>query len=79
MIKNEESYVGYVIDHTRGSCYQRRFAFSEQNHSSVLAFIGKDFTGGSDEILIDFLNRQCNLTKCIKIHFLTSITDKNHR
>ena len=34
MIKNKDLYVGYVIDHTPGSCYQRGSTRSEQNHSS---------------------------------------------
>ena len=40
MLKNKESYVGHIIDHTPGSCCQRGSTCSEQNHSSVLAFIG---------------------------------------
>ena len=63
MKKNMVSYVGYIIDHTPGSCCQRGSTRSEQNHSSVLAFIGKEFTGELDEILIHLLNRQCNLIK----------------
>ena len=63
MIKNKESYVRYIIDHTHSSCCQRGSTCSEQNHSSVLAFIGKEFTCELDEILIHLLNRQYNLPK----------------
>ena len=45
------------LDLVRGS------TCSEQNHSSVVAFIGKEFTGKINEISIYLLNRQCNLTK----------------
>ena len=45
IIRNKESYVGYAIDHTPGSCCQRGSTCSEQNRSRVLAFIGKEFTG----------------------------------
>ena len=63
MIKHKESYVGYIIGHTPGSCCQRGLTCSEQNHSSVLAFIRKLFTGELDEILIHLLNFQDNLKK----------------
>ena len=44
MIENKEWYDGYVIDHAPGNCWQRRSIRSEQNHSSVSAFIGKELT-----------------------------------
>ena len=35
----------------------------EQNHSSVLSHLGKDFTCELQEVLIHLLNRQINLVK----------------
>ena len=63
MIKSKESYFRYVINHTLGSCCERGSTCFQQNHASVLAFIGKEFTGEFDEILINLMNRQSNLRK----------------
>ena len=60
MIKTQDSYVAYVIDHTPGSCCQRGFTRSEQNHSSILSHLGKEFIWKLEVVLIHLLNRQIN-------------------
>ena len=52
IVKTKDSYVAYVIDHTLGSFWQRGSTHFEQNHSSVLSHLGKDFTYEHEEILI---------------------------
>ena len=52
MVKTKELYVGYAVYHTPGSCCQRGSTRSEQNHSSMLALIGKEFTAGLVEIFV---------------------------
>ena len=58
MTKTKDSYVAYVIDHTPVSCCQRGSTCLEQNHSSVLSHLGKDFTCELEEVLIYLLNKQ---------------------
>ena len=63
MIKTQDSYVSYVIDHTPGSCRQRGSTCSKQNHSSILFHLGKDFTCKLEEVLTHLLNQLINLVK----------------
>ena len=63
MIKTKDSYIAYIIDHTPESCCQRGSTRWEQNHSSVLSHLGKDFTCELEEKLIHLLNRLINLVK----------------
>ena len=35
----------YFIDKTEGSCGQRGSTRAEQNHSSLMSFIGEEYTG----------------------------------
>ena len=63
LIKTKDYYVAYVIDYTPGLCCQRGLTRSEQNHSSVLSHLGKDFVCELEEVLIHLLKRQINLVK----------------
>ena len=56
MIKTKNSYIAYVIDHTPGSCCQRGSTHYEQDPSSVLSHLDKDFTYKLEEVLIHLLN-----------------------
>ena len=51
MIETKDSFVAYTIDHTPGSCCQRGSTRLQQNYSSVLSHIGKDFTYELKEVL----------------------------
>ena len=68
MNRSKNLYAAYIIDSTSGSLCQRGSTRAEQNHSSVIAFIGKESTGELHELLHKLLDRQ-------KMH----IKDINHR
>ena len=61
-VNSKQSYVAYEIDSIHGSCLQRGSTRSEQNHSSVIAYIGKEYTGELDHLLKMLLGRQMNLS-----------------
>ena len=52
----------YVIDSTKGSCAQRGSTRAEQNHASIVAHLGKKYTGEFEELLMFLLNRQHHLS-----------------
>ena len=56
--KTRHQFAAYLIDSTHGSCCRRGSQLAEVNHSSVIHYIGKDFTGELEELLIILLNRQ---------------------
>ena len=51
-------FAAYVIDETEGSCGQRGSVRAEQNHSSLMSFIGEEYTGELEDILTKLLLRQ---------------------
>ena len=62
--KLEQLIVAYVIDSTPGSFQRQGSAQSEQNHSSIVSFIGKEFTDELDKLLLILLKR--HHYKCLK-------------
>ena len=51
-------YSAYLIDATPGSCQHIGSSQAEQNHSSIIAFIGKEYTGELEDLLKQLLERQ---------------------
>ena len=51
-------FAAYIIDQTEGSCGQRGSVRAEQNHSSLMSFIGEEYTGELEDILTKLLLRQ---------------------
>ena len=60
----EDMIAAYAIDETEGSFSCRGSAPSEQNHSSIVSFLGKDFTGNLDKLLLALLERHNH--KCLR-------------
>ena len=67
-----ESYAHYVIKSTPGTMLQRGSSRSEQNHWSVISFIGKEFTGELEEILKFLLDRQRDKSIEVNLKILKS-------
>ena len=62
LMLRRKNFAGYIIDSTSGSCCHRGSTRAEQNHSSVMSHIGKDYVGELEEILLLLLKRQMNKT-----------------
>ena len=57
---NKDQCVAYVIDSITGSCAKRGSTHAEQNHSSIMSKLGKDFVGELEDLLKILLERQGN-------------------
>ena len=55
--KIEHMITGYTTDAAIGSYMRRGSAPSEQNHSSIVSYLGKEFTGELIEVLLALLER----------------------
>ena len=55
---NVDHCVAYVIDSITGSCAKRGSTHAEQNHSSIMSRLGKDFVGELEQLLKILLERQ---------------------
>ena len=76
MSANRHMFAAYVIDSTEASFYRRGSTPSEQNHSSIVNFAGKHFSGELEEILLMLLKRHAY--KCVKTNsFLEQQSDEN--
>ena len=64
--KKRNHFAKYVIDSTIGTRSRNGDTPSEQNHSSVVAWIGEKFAGELDGLLIQLLKRHKSL--CLKIN-----------
>ena len=51
-------FAAYVIDQIEGSCGQRGFIRTEQNRSSLISFLGEEYTGELEDILTKLLLQQ---------------------
>ena len=58
VISKKEHLIAYVIDSINGTCCKRGSTHAEQNHSSIVSFIGKEYTGELEELLKFLLQRQ---------------------
>ena len=47
-------FATYIIDQTEGSCVKRGSVQVKQNHSSLMSFIGEEYTGELEDILTKF-------------------------
>ena len=56
--EKRNDFAQYIIDQTTGTCSLHGSTRSEQNHSSIRSFIGKDYVGEIEDILLILLNRQ---------------------
>ena len=52
MSANRHIFAAYIIDSTEDSFYRRGSTPSEKNHSRILNFSGKNFSGELEEILL---------------------------
>ena len=68
MSANRHMFAAYIIDSTEASFYRRGSSPSEQNHSSIVNFAGKKFSGELEEILLMLLKRHS--FKCVKTNDL---------
>ena len=71
--KIEENIAAYCIESTEGKYQRRGSAPTEQNHSSIVSWIDKNFTGELTQLLMVLLERhsnKCTLTneKLNKLH-----------
>ena len=64
--KIEHMILAYHIDTTPGSYMRRGSSPSEQNHSSIVSFIGDNFSGELNKLLMVLLERHCH--KCTLTH-----------
>lgn len=60
----------YIIDSTTGSFQRRGSSPAKQSHSSIVSFIGKEFTGEFDKLLLILLKRHHH--KCLKTNELST-------
>ena len=51
-------FTAYVIEQTEGSCGLKGYVRAEQNHSSLMSFLGEEYTGELEDILTKLLLRQ---------------------
>ena len=91
MIKSKVKFAAYIIDSTLASFMRGGSSPSEQNHSSILSFSGKDFTGELKLLLLMLLERhqhkcllthekivnQCDSQRIIEHHIKQTSTDVN--
>ena len=48
-------FAAYFIDQTEGLCGQKGSVRAEQNHSSLMSFLGEYYTGELEDILTKLL------------------------